>query len=86
MLITVPDIGRRTDLKALNTPLMGVRRVAVRPDDGADYVFSFGGRADPALLALVPPHRNVRVRFVDSDTLSSDTCTFRRVMLEMGAP
>ena len=60
-------------------------RVAVREDDGADYVFSFGGRTDLALLALVPPHRNVHVRFVDSDTLSSDTCTFRRIMLEMGA-
>lgn len=60
--------------------------MAVREDDGADYVFSFGGRTEPALLALVPAYRNVRVRFVEQDTLSSDTCTFRRVMLEMGAP
>lgn len=58
----------------------------MQENDGADYVFSFGGRTDPGLLALVPPYHNVRVRFVDIDTLSSDTCTFRRIMLEMGAP
>lgn len=60
-------------------------RVAVRDRDGADYVINLGGRLELALLALVPPYPNVRLRFVEPDTAHSDLCTFHRTLLEAGA-
>ncbi len=56
----------------------------MREDDGVDYIFNFGGRIDQDMLDLIPPYRNVRVRFIDSTTLHSDTCTFQQTLLEQG--
>ena len=63
---------------------MWLDRTAVRENDGVDYVINFAGRADAQLLSLVPPYGNVRVRFVEGDSWSSDLCTFHKTLAEFG--
>ncbi|KAK9817752.1 hypothetical protein WJX72_001639 [[Myrmecia] bisecta] len=72
------------EIQVIRNNLLYFLRVAVRANDGADYIINMGGRIDPALLTLIPPFPNVRVRFIESSTAHSDTCTFHKTLLEQG--
>ena len=72
------------DLQPVMLTIQGDHRAAVRESDGVDYVFNFAGRISATLLSLLPDYGNVRARYVEGATWSSDLCAFHRTLDEFG--